>query len=219
LFENLRFLEDREPRDPFLQMAVDEALLESSGVPVLRVYCWDRPNVSVGYFEKIEGARRRHPGHLLVRRWTGGGTVVHGADAPYSLIVPRGEPFAAVRPAESYRRIHGILATVLRSALPSVALAAADAPKISSACFENPVTDDLMWDGCKIAGAGQRRTRAGLLHQGSLQLGTAEFRQAREFANRLSAKASDIGLASHELARANVLADSRYRTAAWLELR
>lgn len=200
-------------------MAVDEALLETSALPVLRVYRWDRPNVSVGYFEKIAEARAQHPGQWFVRRWTGGGTVVHGSDAPYSLIVPRGEPFAAVRPGESYRRIHGILAAVLRSAVPSVALAAADAPKVSSACFENPVTDDLMADGCKIAGAGQRRTKAGLLHQGSLQLGMAEFRQAREFASRLSGRVLEMGIADHEVARANELADARYRTAEWLELR
>ncbi len=200
-------------------MAVDEALLETSALPLLRVYRWDRPNVSVGYFEKIAEARSQHPGQLLVRRWTGGGTVVHGSDAPYSLIVPRGEPFAAVRPGESYRRIHGILATVLRSAVPSVALAAADAPKVSSACFENPVADDLMADGCKIAGAGQRRTRAGMLHQGSLQLGSAEFREAREFADQLSVRVSALALADHELARANVLADARYRTTEWLDLR
>ena len=200
-------------------MALDEALLETSALPVLRVYRWDRPNVSVGYFEKIAEARSQQPGQLLVRRWTGGGTVVHGSDAPYSLIVPRGEPFAAVRPGESYRQIHGILAAVLKGTIPTVALAAADAPRVSSACFENPVADDLMADGCKIAGAGQRRTRAGMLHQGSLQLGTPEFREALEFAARLSVRLSLLALTDHELARANVLADARYRTAEWLDLR
>lgn len=200
-------------------MAVDEALLETSVLPVLRVYCWDRPNVSVGYFEKIADARLQHPGHLLVRRWTGGGTVVHGTDAPYSLIVPRGEPFAAVRPGESYRQIHGILASVLKSIVPSVSLAAADAPKVSTACFENPVADDLLVDGCKIAGAGQRRTRAGMLHQGSLQLGTPEFGQARQFADRLSTRVLERGLEELELERAKTLADLRYRTTQWVELR
>lgn len=200
-------------------MAVDEALLETSVLPVLRLYRWDQPNVSVGYFEKIADARVQHPGYLLVRRWTGGGSVIHGTDAPYSLIVPRGEPFAAVRPGESYRQIHGILASVLKEIVPSVSLAAADAQKVSSACFENPVTDDLLVDGCKIAGAGQRRTRAGMLHQGSLRLGTPEFGKAREFAARLATRVAERGLSNLELERAKTLADTRYRTLQWLELR
>ena len=38
-----------------------------------------------------------------------------------------------------------------------------------SVCFNNPVAFDLAdTQGVKIAGAGQRRTRHGLLHQGSL---------------------------------------------------
>jgi lipoate-protein ligase A len=36
-------------------------------------------------------------------------------------------------------------------------------------CFANPVRADVMVDGRKIAGAAQRRTRHGLLQQGSIQ--------------------------------------------------
>ena len=36
------------------------------------------------------------------------------------------------------------------------------------ACFEKPVEWDLLCQGEKIAGAGQRRTRQGILHQGSV---------------------------------------------------
>jgi lipoate-protein ligase A len=43
-----------------------------------------------------------------------------------------------------------------------------------------------MLKGCKIAGAGQRRSRAGLLHQGSLQIGTPDFPQAQNFAGLLA---------------------------------
>jgi lipoate-protein ligase A len=39
-------------------------------------------------------------------------------------------------------------------------------------CFQNPVEHDVMdCDGRKLAGAGQRRTRFGLLHQGSVAVG------------------------------------------------
>ena len=44
----------------------------------------------------------------------------------------------------------------------------------SSSCFEKPVEWDLIDEsGEKVAGAGQRRTRKGLLHQGSILLGSS----------------------------------------------
>ena len=36
-------------------------------------------------------------------------------------------------------------------------------------CFVEPAKYDVILEGQKIAGAGQRRTRSGLLHQGTLQ--------------------------------------------------
>lgn len=193
LFARLEYWEDTEPREAALQMAIDRALLETSTLPVLRTYKWAQPCVTIGYFGSETEAAALHPKLPITRRWTGGGTVLHGRDAPYSLIVPRLEPFASVRAPDSYRTIHGILAEILKSEIPDVCSAAEAAPKKSSDCFENPVTDDLLSKGCKVAGAGQRRTRQGLLHQGSLQLGSDRFTQALQFAHRL---AVEVGLFS-----------------------
>jgi lipoate-protein ligase A len=194
LFPLLLLLEDREPREASLQMAVDRALLESTDLPVLRFYRWAQPCVTIGYFESLADAKVLYANLPVVRRWTGGGTVVHGTDAPYSLIVPRGEPFAALRPSDSYRLIHGALASALREAFPDVETAHKAAPKCSSACFENPVVDDLLVKDCKIAGAGQRRSRAGLLHQGSIQTGSTDFPQARHFASLMARVVRPIAL-------------------------
>ena len=194
LFPLLLLLEDREPREASLQMAVDRALLESTDLPILRVYRWAQPCVTIGYFESLPDTEVLYPGLPVVKRWTGGGTVVHGSDAPYSLIVPRSESFATVRPAESYRLIHGALASALRGAFPEVETARKAAPKCSSACFENPVVDDLLVKACKIAGAGQRRSRAGLLHQGSIQAGSTDFPQAQHFASLIAAVVRPIPL-------------------------
>jgi len=202
LFPLLLLLEDQEPREASLQMAVDRVLLESAALPILRIYGWAQPCVTIGYFESMAEAQIRHPALPIVRRWTGGGTVLHGHDAPYSLIVPRTEPFASVRPGESYRLIHGALANALRENLPEVTTASETAPKRSSACFENPVADDLMAEGCKIAGAGQRRSRAGLLHQGSLQIGTSEFPRPQNFAALLASTVQSTTLPTDMLERA-----------------
>jgi lipoate-protein ligase A len=53
-------------------------------------------------------------------------------------------------------------------------------------CFQHPVGYDLMeFDGVKIAGAGQRRTKSGLLHQGSVA-DACDFAASRQRAERLA---------------------------------
>ena len=49
-------------------------------------------------------------------------------------------------------------------------------------CFANPVRADVMMSGRKIAGAAQRRTRRGLLQQGSIQGFTMRTDLAQKFA-------------------------------------
>lgn len=205
LFTLLQVLEDLEPRAAALQMAVDKVLLETTPLPILRFYRWAGPCVTIGYFQSREQAEAQYPGLPVVRRWTGGGTVLHADDAPYSLIVPRGEPFASVRPAESYRLIHGALASALRSAFPSITTAQENAPQCSTSCFENPVTDDLLLGGSKVAGAGQRRTRSGLLHQGSIQIGSFNLPQASDFASLLGSAIQPAALTQEILERARLL--------------
>jgi lipoate-protein ligase A len=192
LFARMLFLEDLEPREASLQMAVDRILLEITLLPILRIYRWLEPCVTIGYFESIADAELRFPRVPIVRRWTGGGAVLHGTDAPYSLIVPRSEPLASVRPSESYRLIHGALAKALREDIPEVCAAKESKAKQSNLCFENPVADDLVLGNCKVAGAGQRRTRLGLLHQGSIQIGGSNFHRARNFASILSGEVQSI---------------------------
>lgn len=149
-------------------MAVDEWLLETAGKPVLRVYRWSGNWASLGYFGEIERARAAVPGVNYVRRWTGGGLVDHRADWTYSVIVPQGEALARARGAESYRIIHAALVEALAAERILANLSDGGSETGAALCFANPVSHDLVGrDGVKLAGAGQRRTRLGLLHQGS----------------------------------------------------
>jgi len=67
--------------------------------------------------------------------------------------------------------IHSALAVSLRKAGHDIELVQADYDVDSSSCFEKPVAWDLIdRRRQKVAGAGQRRTRKGLLHQGSIML-------------------------------------------------
>jgi lipoyl(octanoyl) transferase len=214
LFESLCQIQDPLPHSASLNMAVDEALLRNAQEPTLRIYRWERPSVSFGYFSKASEIATSWPGHERVRRWTGGGTVLHGNDLTYTLVVPRSYAFARSSAAESYFKIHALIAKLLS---PDSALAPEAPPKVSEACFENPARHDILLGGRKIGGAAQRRTALGLLHQGSIQVEarlhedlTAKLGKA--FAQHVTNRA----LSAAEWEQSLQLAAQRYGTQEWL---
>lgn len=215
LIEALVWLHDPEPHSAAVNMAIDEVLLATATVPLLRCYRWERPAVSFGYFGTVSEAEAAWPGRDIVRRWTGGGIVPHGEDFTYSLIVPRDASCARIGAAESYRLIHEAVVTALGAGARAT-LATAPAGRMSAACFENPVQHDLLADGAKIAGAAQRRTRAGLLHQGSVQLHPLPADFPTRLASALASGVQVRALSEETLRTAHDLATRRYATEAWL---
>jgi lipoate-protein ligase A len=168
-FANLLLWLDPVARPGPAAMAVDEWLLETASAPVLRVYAWHGEWASIGYFGNLQEARAAITNVHWVRRWTGGGVVDHRADWTYTVIAPASEPLAGRRGAESYQQLHRTLEATLRVEGLAARLSAGTDQTGSALCFENPVAHDLVrHDGGKLAGAGQRRTRQGLLHQGSV---------------------------------------------------
>jgi lipoate-protein ligase A len=158
---------DPVARDGPENMAVDQWLAENCEAPVLRSYRWTPGWGSFGYFVKTADL----PPHGLrwVRRWTGGGIVDHRADWTYTLFVPRGFGLAEARGAESYRVIHAALVSALRATGIEARLSGEMPLAIGGECFLQPVEHDVLdATGRKLAGAGQRRTVRGLLHQGAV---------------------------------------------------
>jgi hypothetical protein len=154
-------------------MALDHALLESAPVhgPVLRFYSWSEPAASFGYFQKyaeIEAVTHLRP---LVRRPTGGGLVPHDTDWTYSLVFPPGGPWYDLKAVESYRRVHEWIQAAFGRLKVATTLATCCHRAVPGQCFEGYEQSDVLWNGRKIAGAAQRRTRHGLLIQGSVQPG------------------------------------------------
>jgi lipoate-protein ligase A len=160
------------PGDYAFNMALDEALLHDAprlGQPVLRFYGWTEPAASFGYFQKYAEIERMTLLRPLVRRPTGGGLVPHDADWTYSLVFPPGDDWYALSATGSYQRVHEwIRAAFGRLNLPAT-LAPACSKSMPGQCFQGHERSDVLWRGRKIAGAAQRRTRDGLLIQGSVQ--------------------------------------------------
>jgi len=157
---------------PAYNMALDEALLESApqlARPVLRFYGWAEPAATFGYSQKYSQAAALTPLRPLVRRPTGGGLVPHDADWTYSLIFPAQHPWHRLKAAESYRRLHEWIGAAFARLNVPASLADSSQKEIPGQCFAGAEKSDLLWRGRKIAGAAQRRARAGLLIQGSVQ--------------------------------------------------
>ena len=219
LFEKLLIYKDRAPVSAAMNMAIDEALLEHCACPALRFYGWRGPSVSFGYFGKFADIARETKDREFVRRWTGGGSVLHGQDLTYSLITPASNPASLREPPLIYAAIHSAIRQALAADGRETELAMAAGPKTSDACFANPVRDDLIFRGRKIAGAAQRRTRGGFLHQGSIQLPHLSKAFRGRFASALAKKIEHEEIPPQVVARAAELAMEKYGTEAWLRRR
>ena len=164
---------DLVPRTGAMNMAIDQTLFEHGfELPILRFYSWEKPTISLGYFQSLKETKRHFPDEKLefIRRWTGGGSVDHRIDHTYTLIIPRKHPWSNLSGALSYQTIHQAIATALNHTETLCSLADSSMPIVSNIpCFKQPVEYDIINNnGKKLAGAGQKRNRQGLLHQGSV---------------------------------------------------
>jgi lipoate-protein ligase A len=236
LFLELRAIIDRDSRSAAMNMAIDETLLETATVSTIRFYRWDHPALSFGYFGKFDDVAA-YSDRDCVRRWTGGGIVLHENDLTYSLIIPATDQAFAEFSTSIYGKIHSALRDALRltGKLATVAGIRDPSAGIRDAgynghCFANPVRDDVMFEGRKVAGAAQRRTRRGLLQQGSVQLANGRVRPTggqvdlaqgfeMDFATELSTNLISQNLDESVLARAQTIAREKYETETWLRKR
>jgi lipoyl(octanoyl) transferase len=169
--------------DAAANMAIDDALLagiHDVGKPVLRFYSWSEPAASFGYFQHYTEVSRSTTLRPLVRRPTGGGIVPHDADWTYSVVFAPSHAWYGLKATESYRRVHDWV----RAAFDHLGVHARLALKTNrqeiGQCFAGAEQFDVLLNDRKIAGAAQRRTRGGLLIQGSVQPPAGATRAAWE---------------------------------------
>jgi lipoyl(octanoyl) transferase len=230
LFTELEIYREAGARSAAMNMAIDEALLEYATIPLIRFYRWQSPALSFGYFGRFTDVASYQRQRDLVRRWTGGGIVFHGEDLTYSLVIPTSDTAFAESSISIYEKIHRALCDALSQTGQRAVVAGVVGPDPSSStvatrtgisdagysCFANPVRADVMIDGRKIAGAAQRRTRHGLLQQGSIQGIHLESDFAQRFAQKLSTDRSERKVDEEILNRARELAEQKYGAETWL---
>ena len=113
LFADLTIYHDESPHSAAMNMAIDEALLETAVVPTIRFYRWRSPALSFGYFGKFSDVAIYAAERDLVRRWTGGGIVFHGDDLTYSIVIPASDPVFDESSIAIYEKIHRALCDAL----------------------------------------------------------------------------------------------------------
>ena len=160
-----------------VNMGRDEALLELQSVPTLRFYRWQKPTLSLGYFQDaadidIAAAKRR--GCDVVRRSTGGKAILHEHELTYSLCAPEVGALAG-GPAAAMQAIHQAFAKELsaqskKDVFIRQQVALQSDIVGSSWCFEDSSPLDICLDGKKLLGSAARRKNNWILFHGSLVL-------------------------------------------------
>jgi len=214
-----------------LNMALDDTLLADAaalGSPLLRFYTWEKPAVSIGYVQDYAAAPAS--GYEVVRRSTGGGVVFHDVDLTYSAVIPPGHWIEKLDRMESYHVFHrGIVrAMALLGLEAALAPSAAEAPdRATMRCFASPTRYDVLGSGgSKLAGAAQRRTKFGILHQGSVSLQPSggdwdKLANALRdgLAAELPAQFEAFAPTDAFMAKAQQLASEKFSSDAWNKLR
>ena len=160
---NVRLLQTMH-NNAFLNMAIDEAIshhvAEGTVLPTLRLYGWQPPAVSIGYFqsmvEEVDLEKCKQHNIDVVRRITGGGAVFHDKELTYSFIIPVQNQLIPFDIKASYKRIcDGVI-----QGLDYLGLKAEFVP-----------LNDIIVNGKKISGNAQTRRNGCILQHGTILIG------------------------------------------------
>ncbi len=166
------------PEHAFFNMALDEALSESTRLkispPTLRLYQWDRPSLSIGYFQKISEINTDYCSkndYPVVRRLTGGRAILHDSELTYSLSSLHDTyPFNSSL-LDNYKTISSALISGLQllgiRAEMSLIKKRNEGHR-DSACFKAPSYGEVTVESKKIIGSAQKRYTDGFLQHGSI---------------------------------------------------
>lgn len=163
-------------------MDFDKQLLaELQDECLLHIYSWKNPSVTYGYFIKPHDVLNlracQESGLDIGRRATGGGVVFHLWDLAFAALIPSTHPSFSENTLENYALINQVVLSVVKPLLPQNQVAGLIAQDMKAQeklcehfCMARPTIYDVVIDDKKVAGAAQRRTKKGLLHQGTISI-------------------------------------------------
>ncbi|MEK6983519.1 MAG: biotin/lipoate A/B protein ligase family protein [Nanoarchaeota archaeon] len=166
-----RFI-DTGSNDAFTNMAIDEAILTYCEQPVLRVYKWSSPSISVGYNQsaanEINLDKCKEHSVKIVRRITGGKAVLHDKEVTYSFILPENTAMLPRNITESYRAIAQGLVIALKKIRLNAEIKKQPERLATPICFNSSNWYELSVNNKKISGSAQRRLNGKILQHGPI---------------------------------------------------
>lgn len=172
-------------------MALDEAISEAVRTklspPTLRFYQWDRPSLSIGYFQKISDVNIsycKEKDYPVVRRLTGGRAILHDSELTYSFSSPSDHPQFNGGLHENYSLLSNALVYGLKLAgidAKSSFRKKRSAGHKNPACFKSVSYGEIAVNRKKIIGSAQKRYSNGFMQHGSILMNL----DAKELSNTL----------------------------------
>ncbi len=162
-----------------VNMARDRELLRSHRAgedPVLRIYQWDPPCVTLGYNQdpqSFAGDEVAAAGYDLVQRPTGGRAILHAEELTYAVVGTSPGPLFGDTLHESYMTINRALLAFLSQLGITAEVSAGEsrAEARGLVCFHSAGRHEIRTAGRKLIGSAQRRQRGVFLQHGSILAG------------------------------------------------
>lgn len=165
-----------QPQDGATHMARDREiyqLAQTTGQITLRIYQWQRPTLSVGRFQTLPPelvTRAAQLGIPIVVRPTGGQAILHAGDLTLSLAAPSSAGLGT-----QIRDTYFLISQALIRGLSHLGIMAEQSPIDSpyrhlNHCFAAVTPADIHWQGHKLVGSAQTRSRRAFLQQSAIFL-------------------------------------------------
>ncbi|HSQ41667.1 MAG TPA: hypothetical protein VLM37_05250 [Fibrobacteraceae bacterium] len=171
-------------------MAFDEMLIQrvDAGLsePCVRFYTWTPWCVTLGSFqaadEQLQVERLQEAGYEVAKRTTGGRAVFHAQELTYTIcarkdIAPWGKTLGSTYDWIAERLLEGLAQVGFQGSLERGDNAAKEIARdqhlTKPPCFSSASRAEIAWQGRKVVGSAQRRTRNAFLQHGSILLGPA----------------------------------------------
>ncbi len=174
----LRVIDDG-PGSGGFNMQRDAALLAEhrpGDDPILRLYRWAPPAVSIGYNQReddFDAAAVTAAGYDLVRRPTGGRAILHAAELTYCVVGSSPSDLFGTTLHATYLRINAALLAWLAELGIAAEVSTGESREQmrDKTCFASAGRHEIRVAGRKLIGSAQRRTAGVFLQHGSILTG------------------------------------------------
>ncbi|MBI3353790.1 MAG: lipoate--protein ligase family protein [Nitrospirae bacterium] len=180
----------------FMNMAIDEAIAISCrkklSPPALRLYTWNPPCISIGYFQDIKEVNIQECKRQkidIVRRLTGGKAVLHNKEITYSIISPVDNSIFPRDVKGAYKKVANGLLLGLKNMGISAEIAEDRAKELHRfSCFLNTSFYEITVKGKKLIGSAQKRWKDIFLQHGSIIISSPYLDAHRLFTEKYNTR-------------------------------